>query len=144
MDRNVRKAIFDAVKKEPFAQAMKMELVHLAAGHSIVEMPYVSSMMDNLYQRAHGGAIFALIDEAFETAGQSDGTIAVALNVNITYITSPEHDTLLRAEAKKISQTQKTAAYDIKVNDKEDRLIATCHALAYRTGKPIPFLPKAY
>ncbi len=143
MDKNVREAIFDAVRKEPFAQAMKMELVHLAKGHSIVEMPYVSSAMDNIYQRAHGGAIFALIDEAFETAGQSDGTIAVALNVNITYIASPEHDTLLRAEAIIISQTKKTALYDIQVKDDEDRLIATCHALAYRTGKPIPFLPKS-
>ena len=143
MDQNVKKAIFNAVKKEPFAQAMKMELVHLAEGHSIVKMPYVSSVMDNIYQRAHGGAIFALIDEAFETAGQSDGTIAVALNVNITYIASPEHDTLLIAEAKMISQTKKTALYDIQVKDDTDRLIATCHALAYRTGKPIPFLPKS-
>lgn len=141
MDPVVRQAIFDAVDREPFVQTMNMRLVHLEAGHSIVEMPYVSDTMDNMYQRAHGGAIFALIDEAFETAGQSDGTIAVALNVNITYVTSPEHDTLLRAEAKKISQTKKTAAYDIKVHDAEDRLIATCHALAYCTGKPIPFLP---
>lgn len=143
MDQIVRQAIFDAVEKEPFAQTMNIKLVHLEAVYSIVEMPYISATMDNMYQRAHGGAIFALIDEAFETAGQSDGTIAVALNVNITYITSPEHDTLLRAEAKRISQTKKTAAYDIHVKDGEDRLIATCHALAYRTGKPIPFLPKS-
>lgn len=141
MDPIVRQAIFDAVEREPFAQTMNIKLVHLETGHSIVEMPYVSAAMDNMYQRAHGGAIFALIDEAFETAGQSDGTIAVALNVNITYITSPEHDTLLRAEAKRISQTKKTALYDIEVKDEADRLIATCHALAYRTGKPIPFLP---
>lgn len=140
MDPVVKKAISEAVKKEPFAQEMGMKLVLLEENHSIVEMPYISARMDNLYQRAHGGAIFSLIDEAFETAGQTGGTIAVALNVSITYVSSPEHDTLLRAEAKIINQTKKTALYDIQVTDDDNRLIATCHALAYRTGKPIPFL----
>jgi uncharacterized protein (TIGR00369 family) len=83
---------------------------------------------------------FALIDEAFETAGQTDGTIAVALNVNVTYVSSPQPGVRLRAEAKQASQTKKTASYDIKVTDQNGILIATCSALAYRTGKPIPFL----
>jgi acyl-CoA thioesterase len=96
--------------------------------------------MDNIYQRAHGGAIFALIDEAFETAGQTDGTIAVALNVNVTYISSPEAGKRLRATARRISHTKKTASYEIKVTDLDGKMIAVCQALAYRTGKPIPFL----
>ena len=94
----------------------------------------------NIYARAHGGAIFGLIDEAFETASQTEGTIAVALNINVTYVSSPEDGVRLRAEAILISQTKKTGAYDIKVVDHNDRLIAFCQALVYRTGKPIPFL----
>jgi acyl-CoA thioesterase len=46
----------------------------------------------------------------------------------------------LRAEARELCRTKKTASYDIKVTDKNGQLIATCQALAYRTGKPIPFL----
>jgi acyl-CoA thioesterase len=84
--------------------------------------------------------LFALIDEAFETASQTDGTIAVALNVNVTYVSSPEPGVRLRSVAQKVSQTKKTASYDIRVTDGKDNLIATCSALAYRTGKPIPFL----
>ncbi len=140
MDPDIRKAIYDAVANEPFAQKMNLKLVHLAEGHSIVEMKYVPESMNNIYERAHGGAIFALIDEAFETVSQTDGTIAVALNVNTTYVASPDPDALLTAEAKLTSQTKKTAAYDIQVRDNTDRLIATCNALAYRTGRPIPFL----
>lgn len=140
MDPNVKAAICRAVEAEPFAQNMNMRIVTLERGHSIVEMPYVPDQMDNIYQRAHGGALFALIDEAFETAGQSDGTIAVALNVNVTYIASPEPGTRLRAEAREVAATRKTATYDIRVTDEENGLIATCQALAYRTGKPIPFL----
>ncbi|MGW8188213.1 MAG: PaaI family thioesterase, partial [Desulfobacterales bacterium] len=86
------------------------------------------------------GAIYGLIDEAFETAGQTDGTIAVALNVNVTYIASPQEKTRLRAEANRVSRTRKTAGYDIRVIDGAGQLIATCSALAYQTGKPIPFL----
>jgi acyl-CoA thioesterase len=140
MDQKVRNAIYDAVEKEPFANAMKIKLVELELGYSAVEMIYDPDHMNNIYDRAHGGALYALIDEAFETAGQTDGTIAVALNVNVTYVSSPEPGVKLRAEAKQNSQTKKTASYDIKVSDQSGNTIATCSALAYRTGKPIPFL----
>ncbi len=140
MDQKVRNAIYDAVEKEPFAKSMKMKLVELELGYSMVEMTYEPEFMDNIYDRAHGGALFGLIDEAFETACQTYGTIAVALNVNVTYLASPEPGTQLQAVARQIKQTKKTDSYDIKVTDKKGNLIATSAALAARTGKPIPFL----
>ena len=140
MDQKVRNAIFNAVEREPFAKALKVVLVELELGYSMVEMKYDPANMNNIYERAHGGALFGLIDEAFETASQTDGTIAVALNVNVTYVSSPQAGANLRAEAKRVSQTKKTSGYDIKVSDENNNLIATCSALAYRTGKPIPFL----
>jgi acyl-CoA thioesterase len=39
-----------------------------------------------------------------------------------------------------VAQTKRTATYDIRVGDADGRLIAVCQALAFRTGKPIPFL----
>ena len=140
MDETVKKAIAQAVKREPFAQALKMELVELEDGYSVVKMVYDPDKMDNIYSRSHGGALYALTDEAFETAGQTDGTVAVALNVNITYVASPQPGVVLKAEAKRVSQTKKTAVYEVKVTDQDQNLIATSQALAYRTGKPIPFL----
>jgi acyl-CoA thioesterase len=114
--------------------------VELQDGYSVVHMIYEPDKLDNIYARAHGGAIYALIDEAFETAGQTDGTIAVALNVNVTYVSSPQPGQRLQAEARRVSQTRKTASYDIKVTDPNGQIIALCQALAFRTGKPIPFL----
>ena len=140
MDPKVKAALEKAVKREPFAQAMQMELAALEDGYSLVQMVYAPEKMNNIYARAHGGAIFALIDEAFETAGQTDGTIAVALNVNVTYVSSPEPGLRLQAEARRVSQTRKTASYDIKVTDQNGQIISLCQALAFRTGKPIPFL----
>ena len=140
MDQNIKDAICREVKREPLAQLFKMELVELEAGFSAVEMTYEPSVMNNLFARAHGGVIFALIDEAFETVCQTDGTVAVALNVSVNYVASPENGARLRAEAREISRTKRTACYDIRVVDQDGRLIASCQALAFRTGKPLPFL----
>ena len=107
MDPKVKEAIFRAVEKETYAQALNMELVDLELGYSAVEMAYDPSAMNNIYDRAHGGAIFGLIDEAFEAACQTEGTIAVALNVNVTYVSSPEPGKRLRAEARQVSRTKK-------------------------------------
>lgn len=140
LDPAVEQAIRRAVETEPLALTLRMKLVELETGRSAVEMAYEPSIMDNIYHRAHGGAIFSLIDEAFETASQTEGTIAVALNVNVNYIASPGEGDRLRAEAREVNHSRKIANYDIKVTDQNDRLIATCQAVAYRTGKPIPFI----
>lgn len=140
MDPKIKQAIEKAVKREALAKTLNIELVELDTGFSVVEMDYDPASMSNIYDRAHGGAIFALIDEAFETSCQTHGTIAVALNVNVTYIASPDKPVKLRSESREVSRTKKTASYAINVVDENMKLIATCQALAYRTGKPIPFL----
>lgn len=140
MDSKIKQAIQQGVEQEPFARTMKMELKDLEEGFSAVEMTYEPETMDNLFSRAHGGAIFSLIDEAFETVCQTCGAVTVALNVSVTYVASPKGRARLRAEAREISSTKKTASYDIRVCDQEGRLIAFCQALAFRTGKPLPFV----
>ncbi len=140
MDQNLRRAIFRQVENEPFARMLGLQLVELRRGFSAVEMTYRPEAMDNIYRRAHGGALFALIDEAFETVGQTEGEIVVALTVNVTYIASPQPGALLRAEARQHSRTRKTAGYRIEVHDERGTLIASCQALGYCTGKPVPFV----
>jgi len=139
MDENVKKAIFKQVSKEAFSKKIGLKLVDLQAGYSRVEMTFTPDM-ENIFGMAHGGAIFSLIDVAFETACNSHGTVAVALNVMVAYVASPAPGSLLTAEAKELSCTRKTANYDIKVHDDQNRLIASCQALAYRKGTPLPFL----
>jgi acyl-CoA thioesterase len=139
MDEKVRKAIFYKVEKEPFAQKFGIKLLELGEGYSKVGMDFTPDM-ENFLGMAHGGALFALIDEAFETASNSHGTVAVALNMNITYISPPSSGSRLMAEAREFSKTQKTAVYDIKLYDEQNHLIASCEALVYRKGVPLPFL----
>ena len=138
MDDQIREAIFRQVAKEPFAEKFGLQLKDLDDGYSRVEMRFTKDM-ENLFGQAHGGALFALIDEAFETASNSHGTMAVALNMNISYLSSPTEGATLAAEARELNRTNKTALYEIKVTE-NTRLIASCQALVYRLGKPLPFL----
>jgi acyl-CoA thioesterase len=96
--------------------------------------------MENIFGMAHGGALFALMDEAFEIASNSHGTMAVALNMNSNYIATPVKGSHLTAEAKEFSKTRKTATYDIRVTDGQNNLIAVCQALVYRKDQKLPFL----
>ena len=139
MDDRIKEAILKQVGKEPFAQKFNLKLTHLDEGSSRVEMLFTPDM-ENIFGLAHGGALFALIDEAFETASNSHGTMAVALNMNITYLSSPTPGSRLIAEAREFSRTHRTANYDIKVSDEKGQLIASCQALVYRKGEPLPFL----
>jgi acyl-CoA thioesterase len=139
MDERIKEAIFKKVEKEPFAQKFGIKLLDLDDGYSKVEMKFTPDM-ENFLGMAHGGALFALIDAAFETASNSHGTVAVALNMNITYISSPPPRSRLIAEAKELSRTQRTAVYEIRLFDDQNNLIASCQSLVYRKGVPLPFL----
>jgi len=139
MDQKIKEAIFRQVEKEPFARKFGLKLIDLDDGYSKVEMNFTHDM-ENIFGMAHGGTLFAIIDEAFETASNSHGTLAVALNMNVNYVSSPLKGSRLIAEAKELSLTNKTASYDIKVFDDQKKMIASCQALVYRTGRPLPFL----
>ncbi len=139
MNKEIRNAIYKQVAAEPFAKKFGLKLIDLQEGYAEVEMIFTKDM-ENMFGMAHGGAIFALIDAAFEVASNSHGTMAVALNMNINYLAVPVKGSKLTAKAKEINKTKKTAAYDIIVTDDKNNFIAACQALVYRMEKPLPFL----
>lgn len=135
------KRLKEKLQAEPFAQKFQFHLTGLDTGFSRVEMDFTPDM-ENIFGLAHGGAIYALMDEAFQAASNSHGIMSVALNVNVSYHRTPEKGSHLIAEAKEVTSTRRTAQYYITVKDSLGELIATCQALVYRTGKPLPFLPE--
>ena len=139
MDEKVRQAIFRQLDKEPFGRKFGITLVDVQEGFAKVEMPFTSDM-ENMFGMAHGGAIFSLMDAAFEVASNSHGTMAVALSMSVNYLASPAKGVKLIATAKEINKTKRTAAYDIRATDEEGKLLASCQSLVYRMDKPLPFL----
>ena len=140
MDEKKQAVYFKKVEDEPFAKLLNIKLKEVSEGYARCEIEY-SEQMDNIYGSAHGGALFSLIDEAFEISSNSHENIAVALNMNVTYMRPPRKNTVLVAESKEINKTKKTASYYITVRDNEN-LIAVCQALVFVKDIAIPFLEK--
>lgn len=138
MDEKRRKAFLDRVAEEPFPKLLDIKLVDVSEGYALCEMHYTEAM-DNLHGMAHGGAIFSLIDEAFEISSNSHGTVAVALNMNVSYVKAARKGSLLRAESKETNRGRRTATYYITVSD-DQGLVALCQALVYRKDAELAFL----
>jgi len=132
-------AIIKRVREEPYAKKLGMELIELDEGYSKVKMTFKEDM-ENIFGMVHGGAIFSLIDEAFETAANTHGTVAVALSMNITYIKPVSAGDVLYAEAKEMSLSGRIGTYVINVENEGGDLIALCQALVYRKKHELPFL----
>ena len=139
MEDTVRQAFIAKVSQEPFAARVGIRLVDIGEGYALCEMECTETMA-NVHAMVHGGAIFSLIDEAFEISSNSHGTVAMALNMNVTYVRPPKVNTTIRAEAREVTRGNKTATYRIDVRDSEG-LVAICEALAYRKRDRLPFLP---
>ena len=135
--------VFDAIRKnvaeESFAKLLGLKLLKISEGYSLVEMQFKDNMC-NLFKMMHGGAVFSLIDEAFQIAVNSYGTIAVALSMTITYHNTPPLNAVLKAEAKEIHKSNRIGTYLIQVRTENGDLLATCQAVAYRKKDLLPFL----
>jgi acyl-CoA thioesterase len=139
MTEEIFEAIRRRVAEEPYAEKMGLKLVEVAEGYALVEMRFTEEM-ENIFGMAHGGAIFSLIDEAFEVASNSHGTVSVALSMSVTYVSSPKKGETLQAEAEEVSRSNRVATYDIRVKTAGGSLIAICQALVYRKRDPLPFI----
>jgi acyl-CoA thioesterase len=126
-------------KKEPYPKLLGIEVLEITPGYARVSMRFTPEMQ-NIFGMLHGGAVFSLLDEAFQLACNARGEVAVAQQVNTYFLAAARPGTRLIAEAKEMNATRKTALYDVRVFEEEDnRLLATAQALAYRKGGELPF-----
>lgn len=136
---DVLKAFAKHFQDEPYAKLMGIQLSELTPGRAIVKME-LSDNKNNIFGMTHGGAIFSLMDAAFELAVNSHGTVAVALNVSVNYISPAFPGETIHAEAREESRSNRISTCDISVRGGDGRLIATCQAMAYRKKDKLPFL----
>jgi len=127
------------VAGQALAKQLGLTLVAVEPGRAVVKLA-TGEHLTNILGGIHGTAIFALIDEAFQASCNAHGTVAVALNMNLTFHRAPGVGEELTAEAQELHRGRRTGTYQITVTDPKGRRIATCQALAYRTGERLPFL----
>jgi acyl-CoA thioesterase len=122
-------------KNDKLAQHLGMEIAEVTPGNAVIRMPVQECHMNSL-GIVHGGSIFALADFAFAVSSNSHGTVAVAINANISFLKAARSGTLT-ATAKEVSRNPKIGTYNIEVTDDEGALIATFQGMVYRKPTPI-------
>lgn len=129
-------ALRKLLDQDRFAKQSGVRLVSVSPGHAVAEMTLTPDHWNGI-GNAQGGAIFTLADLAFAAASNSHGTIAVAVNVSITFIKAAKGGTL-RADARELSKNFKLGSYTVEVTDEAGDLIAIFQGLAYRKQDKIP------
>ncbi|MEW5911121.1 MAG: hotdog fold thioesterase [Thermodesulfobacteriota bacterium] len=123
---------------EEYRRLLNIEILEIEPGRALVAMDY-SPQLNNIFGRLHGGAVFSLLDEAFQLACNAHGSVAVAQQVSIYYLAPAEPGIRVLAEVVEIHATRKTALYRAEVRQADGRKLATATAQAYRLGRPLPF-----
>jgi len=119
-----------------FAQHCGIELLSVAPGHAVAQMTIRPHHL-NAVGVVQGGAIFTLADLVFAAASNSHGSVAVSINVSITYMKGTSSGTL-RAEARELTTNPKLGSYSVDVTDERGELIAVFQGLAFRKDKALP------
>ena len=124
------------LKNDRFDERTNVELLSVSLGHATAKMVLHPHHLNGLGS-VQGGAIFTLADYAFAAAANSHGTVAVAINVSITFMKGAATGTLW-AEAREVSKNFKIGSYVVDVKDDQGDLVATFQGLAYRKKDKLP------
>ncbi|MBI5382997.1 MAG: PaaI family thioesterase [Opitutae bacterium] len=122
-------------RTDQFVQHCGIELVSFTPGQAVARMA-IRPWHFNAVGIVQGGAIFTLADYAFAVASNAHGTVAVGINVSITYMKSATAG-VLTATAREMALNPKLASYSVDVTDEAGALIAVFQGLVYRKGHPI-------
>jgi acyl-CoA thioesterase len=110
-----------------FARLLGIDILEASEGYSRVTMDCTGKM--NPDGVAHGGAIFALADQAFGIAANSGGIHRIAVSVSIQYI-APAKGKLV-AVARRVEDNGSCDTYQVIVHEGE-RPIAEFTGVAFK------------
>ncbi len=133
-------AIREFSRNDKFAEHVGVELIEVSEGSAKAKMEIGERHLNGMGV-VHGAAIFSLADAVFAVASNSHGTIAMAINVSISYLKAVAQGTLY-AQAQELSLNPKLASYTIRITNEEDELIAIFQGMVYRKKESIAMSKK--
>ena len=117
-------------RNDRFAAHVGIELLEVSPGKARARLE-IDDRHLNAVGVAHGAAIFSLADLVFAVASNSHGTVALGVNVSVSFMKAARRG-ILTAEAEEVSINPKLATYLIRVLDEEENLIALFQGTVYR------------
>jgi acyl-CoA thioesterase len=127
MDTDTAKNIFS---RDRYAALTGIEIVEAGRGYCKARLKIEDKHM-NAANVVQGGAIFTLADFAFGVASNSHGQLALAINVNISFLNSVSSGTLYAA-ATELGEPKRLGAYDVLVTDENGQIVARFNGMVYR------------
>jgi acyl-CoA thioesterase len=117
-------------QKDKYAELTGIKLIEVSEGRAKAMLEITENHL-NSAGTVHGGVIFTLADFAFAVASNSYGTLAVAINAQISFFKAVAAG-VLYAEATERARHPKLASYAIDVTNENGDLIASFQGMAYR------------
>ena len=133
MDTNLARKLF---AQDRYAALTGVEILSAGPGHCKARL-VIEDRHLNAANVVQGGAIFTLADLAFAVASNSHGQLALAINVNISFLQGKSTGTLY-ATACEVGEPKRLGAYDVLVTDEESRIIARFNGMVYRKNQKFP------
>jgi acyl-CoA thioesterase len=121
--------------QDRLAELLGVELLELSPGQARVRLRLDQRHLNGA-GLVHGGVIFSLADIAFAAASNAHGTLALALDVHISFVKAKTAGTLT-AVAREVALSARIGTYAIEVRDEAQELVALFHGTAYRKRTPI-------
>ena len=122
-----------AFNHSEFARLLGIEITEAYDGYARVVMDCTGKK--NPRGVAHGGAIFALADQAFGIAANCDAATRVAVSIHIQYI-APATGSLV-AIAHRVADNGRYSTFRVMVYE-EERIIAEFDGVAIQVNTPNP------
>jgi acyl-CoA thioesterase len=134
--KDILKTLSEKVDREDtFSRCIGVKLIEVFPGLAHAALSITEETL-NIYQMAHGAAIFSVADQACEAAGNSFGEPAVALQQNIHFLAAGQSGDLLKATAQVVHRSNRIGLIEFEVKNQEGRLVARGQQVIYfkKTG----------
>jgi acyl-CoA thioesterase len=131
MSDGVPEGVRDRIEADPYCERLGVELVDLSPGTATTRLVVEPDML-NFHGTPHGGAIYSLADAAFAAASNSHGDTALALETNLSYLEAVDVGTTLTATAEETHLRERTAEYEVVIEDGDGARVATFRGRVYR------------
>jgi acyl-CoA thioesterase len=133
MDTDKAKLVF---ARDRYAALTGIEIIEVQKGYCKTRLVIEDKHL-NAANVVQGGAIFTLADLAFAVASNSHGQLALAINVNISYLRGKSKG-ILYATATEVGEPKRLGAYDVLVTDEQDEIVARFNGMVYRKKQTLP------
>ena len=134
---DIPQKVKEAIEKgDRLVSLFNMKIGPLEEGKSVVSMR-IGKQHLNAAGVCHGGVIFSLSDVAFALASNSYGTIALALEMSVSYTRAVMAGQTLTARCNEQYRGRRTATYLIEVTNEKGELVALLKGTVFRKDESL-------